>query len=110
FMGASRPESFFGDFTSLQAGEINAAPGVVPPVASTDGVNFDRAPQPEERDALLAPALAGLHEVRLKADTTYARMRDTGSSVDRGGGRTASTRRRRGAARWLPRRRRRRSA
>lgn len=31
-----------------------AAPGVVPPVASTDGVHFDRQPQPEEREALLA--------------------------------------------------------
>jgi cytochrome c peroxidase len=32
-----------------------AAPGVpAPPVASTDGVNFDRQPQPEERAALLA--------------------------------------------------------
>jgi cytochrome c peroxidase len=32
----------------------NAAPGVVPPVASTDGVNFDRMPTQEERRALLA--------------------------------------------------------
>jgi cytochrome c peroxidase len=32
----------------------NAAPGTVPPVASTDGVNFDRQPMPEEREALLA--------------------------------------------------------
>ena len=31
----------------------NAPPGVVPPVASTDGVHFDR-PTPEERAALLA--------------------------------------------------------
>ena len=31
-----------------------APPGVVPPVASTDGVNFDRQPRPEEREALLA--------------------------------------------------------
>jgi len=31
-----------------------AAPGVVPPVASTDGIHFDRQPQPEEREALLA--------------------------------------------------------
>jgi cytochrome c peroxidase len=31
-----------------------APPGVVPPVATTDGVNFDRRPTPEERDALLA--------------------------------------------------------
>jgi cytochrome c peroxidase len=31
-----------------------AQPGVVPPVASTDGVHFDRALQPEERDALVA--------------------------------------------------------
>jgi cytochrome c peroxidase len=31
-----------------------APPGVVPPVASTDGVHFDRRPAPEERDALLA--------------------------------------------------------
>jgi cytochrome c peroxidase len=30
------------------------APGVVPPIASTDGVNFDRRPTREERDALLA--------------------------------------------------------
>ena len=29
-------------------------PGVVPPVASTDGVNWDRQPRPEERAALLA--------------------------------------------------------
>jgi len=29
-------------------------PGVVPPVFSTDGVNFDRAPRLEERAALLA--------------------------------------------------------
>ena len=29
-------------------------PGVAPPVASTDGVNFDRQPKPEERAALLA--------------------------------------------------------
>jgi cytochrome c peroxidase len=32
----------------------NAPPGVVPLVASTDGVNFDRQPLPEERVALLA--------------------------------------------------------
>jgi cytochrome c peroxidase len=32
----------------------NAAPGTVPPVASTDGVHFDRQPQPEEIEALLA--------------------------------------------------------
>jgi cytochrome c peroxidase len=31
-----------------------AAPGTVPPVASTDGINFDRQPLPEERAALLA--------------------------------------------------------
>ena len=34
--------------------KANAPPGVVPPVASTDGVNFDRQPTPEERAALLA--------------------------------------------------------
>jgi hypothetical protein len=36
--------------------EIQAVqpPGVVPPVASTDGIHFDRAPRPEERDALVA--------------------------------------------------------
>jgi hypothetical protein len=34
--------------------KVNSAPGVAPPVASTDGVNFDRAPKPEERAALLA--------------------------------------------------------
>jgi cytochrome c peroxidase len=32
----------------------NAPPGVVPSVATTDGVNFDRQPKPEEREALLA--------------------------------------------------------
>jgi cytochrome c peroxidase len=34
--------------------EALAAPGVVSPAASTDGVHFDRAPHPEERAALLA--------------------------------------------------------
>ena len=32
----------------------NAAPGVVPPFTTTDGVHFDRAPTPEERAALVA--------------------------------------------------------
>ena len=32
----------------------NAAPGVVPPLASTDGVHWDRPPAPEERAALIA--------------------------------------------------------
>jgi cytochrome c peroxidase len=34
--------------------KANQPPGVVPPVASTDGINFDRQPQPDERAALLA--------------------------------------------------------
>jgi cytochrome c peroxidase len=34
--------------------QANAAPGVVPPIASTDGVHFDRRPTLEERPALLA--------------------------------------------------------
>ena len=34
--------------------KVIAPPGVVPPVATTDGVHFDRAPAPEEREALLA--------------------------------------------------------
>jgi len=34
--------------------QVNAAPGVVPPIASTDGVHFDRRPTPEERAALIA--------------------------------------------------------
>ena len=34
--------------------QANSAPGVVPPLASTDGVHFDRRPTPEERAALLA--------------------------------------------------------
>jgi cytochrome c peroxidase len=34
--------------------QANAAPGVVPPVASTNGVHFDRVPKPEEVPALLA--------------------------------------------------------
>jgi cytochrome c peroxidase len=33
---------------------VIAPPGVVPPVASTDGVNFDRALQPAEKEALTA--------------------------------------------------------
>jgi cytochrome c peroxidase len=33
---------------------VVAPPGAVPPAASTDGVNFDRQPRPEERAALLA--------------------------------------------------------
>ena len=34
--------------------QVNAPPGVVPPIATTDGVNFDRQPLPEERAALVA--------------------------------------------------------
>jgi cytochrome c peroxidase len=34
--------------------QVNAPPGIVPPVASTDGIHFDRHPTAEERDALLA--------------------------------------------------------
>jgi cytochrome c peroxidase len=34
--------------------KLVAPAGVVPPIASTDGVHFDRAPLPEERAALLA--------------------------------------------------------
>jgi cytochrome c peroxidase len=34
--------------------EINAPAGVIPPIASTDGVHFDRHPTLEERAALLA--------------------------------------------------------
>jgi cytochrome c peroxidase len=34
--------------------QANAAPGVVPPLSSTDGVHFDRQPASEERAALLA--------------------------------------------------------
>jgi len=34
--------------------KANAAPGAVPPVATTDGVNFNRQPRPDEREALLA--------------------------------------------------------
>jgi cytochrome c peroxidase len=34
--------------------QVNAAPGVVPPNSTTDGVHFDRAPRPEEREALVA--------------------------------------------------------
>jgi cytochrome c peroxidase len=33
---------------------VVAPPNVVPPVASTDGIHFDRQPTPEERPALLA--------------------------------------------------------
>jgi cytochrome c peroxidase len=38
----------------FQRVQANAAPGVVPPAVSTDGVHFDRRPTPEERAALLA--------------------------------------------------------
>lgn len=34
--------------------QANAPNGVPPPIATTDGVNFDRQPRPEERAALLA--------------------------------------------------------
>jgi len=34
--------------------QINAPPGVVPPVTTTDGVHFDRQPLPEETAALVA--------------------------------------------------------
>jgi cytochrome c peroxidase len=34
--------------------QTNAAPGVVPPIATTDGIHFDRRPAPEEREALLS--------------------------------------------------------
>ena len=34
--------------------QVIAPPGVVPPVATTDGVHFDRPPTPEERLPLLA--------------------------------------------------------
>jgi cytochrome c peroxidase len=34
--------------------QANAPPGLVPPIATTDGVHFDRQPKPEERTALLA--------------------------------------------------------
>ena len=37
--------------------QANAPPGVVPPIASTDGVHFDRRPTTEERAALLAHLL-----------------------------------------------------
>ena len=42
------------DFLFKRA-EVNFVPGaVVPPIATTDGVHFDRRPAPEERAALLA--------------------------------------------------------
>ena len=43
--------------TLFTRAEVNFVPGptaVVPPIATTDGVNFDRRPAPEERAALLA--------------------------------------------------------
>lgn len=44
-------EHYVEFFKRVRAG---AAPGVVPPVASTDGINFDRQPRPEEIESLLA--------------------------------------------------------
>jgi len=41
--------SAFFDFV-----QATAPPGIVLPVASTDGSNWNRKPRPEERDALLA--------------------------------------------------------
>jgi len=38
----------------FQRVQANAPGGVPPPVATTDGVNFDRQPTLAERDALLA--------------------------------------------------------
>jgi hypothetical protein len=38
----------------LSRGNVTVLDNVMPPVASTDGVNFDRQPLPEERAALLA--------------------------------------------------------
>jgi len=38
----------------FKRGQANAAPGVVPPFTTTDGVHFDREPLPEELPALLA--------------------------------------------------------
>jgi hypothetical protein len=34
--------------------QANAPAGVIPPISSTDGIHFDRAPKPEERAALVA--------------------------------------------------------
>jgi hypothetical protein len=40
---------------SFRRAEVNFMPGgVVPPIATTDAVKFDRWPPPEERAALLA--------------------------------------------------------
>ena len=44
-------DHYIAFFKRVQA---NAAPGVVPPLTTTDGVHFDRQPKPEERAALLA--------------------------------------------------------
>jgi cytochrome c peroxidase len=44
-------DHYVGFFKRIEA---IAAPGVVSPAASTDGVHFDRIPRPEERAALLA--------------------------------------------------------
>jgi cytochrome c peroxidase len=44
-------DHYIAFFKRIQA---NAAPGVVSPVASTDGVSFDRVPADDERAALLA--------------------------------------------------------
>ena len=38
----------------LERVQVIAPPGTVPPVASTDGIHFDRIPLPEEVPALLA--------------------------------------------------------
>ena len=52
FVGGSEVVDHYIEF--FKRVQANAAPGVVPPVATTDGVSFDRRPTPAERDALLA--------------------------------------------------------
>jgi cytochrome c peroxidase len=37
----------------LKEAQAASPPGVAPPVASTDGIHFDRIPKPAERDALI---------------------------------------------------------
>jgi cytochrome c peroxidase len=65
--GISRTAPYFHNNSAATLGDVvdhyieffkrvkaNAPPGVVPPIASTDGIHFDRAPTPAERAALIA--------------------------------------------------------
>jgi len=60
--------------------KVHAPPGVVPTVASTDGVNFDRQPTPEERGHS-SPTCEGC---RRRSDDTVGHGSDVANRSARG--------------------------